>query len=110
MNYDDFIKDMTLEQLDDLAKTINARRKFIADLKRLAFNIGDAVTFEHDRQQYEGVIKKINRVFVQVDVDGDTRYSHWNIHPNNLRVIVNSQFVSDDKPIDVEFVQIEGAK
>ena len=77
---------MSEQQLRALNKKIVTQLKFIQQNKTqasmLQFNVGEAVTFDHNGDTYFGVLTRFNQKSVTVITDDQTK---WTIHPSFLK-------------------------
>jgi len=70
------INKMNSEEINELVGVIKRRRQVLGSIAANSFTKGDKVTFENNGRPEPGVVFKVKRKYIEVDVlDGAMRYN-----------------------------------
>jgi|TARA_B100001094_G_scaffold331962_1_gene402129 hypothetical protein len=70
------INKMNSEEINELIGVIKRRRQVLGSMAASLFAKGDKVTFENNGQTEPGVVFKVKRKYIEVDIlDGAMRYN-----------------------------------
>lgn len=70
------VNQMNSEDINELISVIKRRRQVLSSMAANSFTRGDKVTFENNGQTEPGVVFKVKRKYIEVDIlDGAMRYN-----------------------------------
>tara|TARA_A100000164_G_C21670261_1_gene659237 strand:+ start:193 stop:459 length:267 start_codon:yes stop_codon:yes gene_type:complete len=70
------VNQMNSEDINELITVIKRRRQILSSMAANSFTRGDKVTFENNGRTEPGVVFKVKRKYIEVDVlDGAMRYN-----------------------------------